>query len=98
MKGMQMDNRRLILNKYLPLKEIGSGGFGSVYVCKDMLVQRLVAIKKIELTELDAQRAHWVREDMNRAAQVDALNAFESGSATINLLTPGEEDSLADSL
>lgn len=93
-----MDNKRLILNKYLPLKEIGSGGFGTVFVCKDMLVQRLVAIKKIELTELDAQRADWVREDMNRAAQVDALNAFETGRSTINLLTVGEEDDLADSL
>ena len=93
-----MNNSRLILNKYLPLKEIGSGGFGTVFVCKDMLMQRLVAIKKIELTELDAQRARWVRDDMNRDAQVDALNAFETGHTTINLLTPGEEDSLADSL
>ena len=93
-----MDNKRLILNKYLPIKEIGSGGFGTVYVCKDMLVQRLVAIKKIELTELDAQRADWVREEMNREAQVEALNAFETGHTTINLMTPGEEDDLADSL
>ena len=93
-----MNNSRLILNKYLPLKEIGSGGFGTVFVCKDMLMQRLVAIKKIELTELDAQRARWVRDDMNRDAQVDALNAFETGHTTINLLTPGEEDSLAVSL
>ena len=93
-----MNNSRLILNKYLPLKEIGSGGFGTVFVCKDMLMQRLVAIKKIELTELDAQRARWVRDDMNRDAQADALNAFETGHTTINLLTPGEEDSLADSL
>lgn len=93
-----MSNARLILNKYLPLKEIGSGGFGTVFVCKDMLMQRLVAIKKIELTELDAQRAQWVREDMNRDAQVDALTAFETGRTTINLLEPGEQDSLADSL
>ena len=91
-------NTPLILNRYLPVKEVGAGGFGQVFACKDMLMQRLVAIKKIELTELDAQRASWVREDMNRDAQVDALNAFETGSTTINLLDEGEKDSLASSL
>ena len=93
-----MRNARLILNKYLPLKEIGSGGFGTVFVCKDMLMQRLVAIKKIELSELDAQRASWVHDDINRDAQIDALNAFETGHATINLLSEEKQDSLTDSL
>lgn len=93
-----MNNTRLILNRYLPVKEIGSGGFGTVLACKDMLMQRLVALKRIELNELDAQRASWVRDDMNRDAQVDALTAFETGRTTIDLLTPGEEDALADSL
>lgn len=82
-----MRNAQLLLNKYLPIKQIGSGGFGTVYVCKDMLMQRLVAIKKIELDELDAQRASWVHSDINRDAQVDALLAFETGNATINLLS-----------
>ena len=93
-----MAQQRLILNKYLPIKEIGSGGFGTVYVAKDMLVQRLVAIKTIELTELDAQRAAWVREDMAREAQVEAVAALDSGRTTLSLITPGEEDELASSL
>ncbi|MBO4352473.1 MAG: serine/threonine protein kinase [Eggerthellaceae bacterium] len=47
----------LILDRYKPLGKAGSGGFGTVQVAWDPRIQRKVAIKTIELTELDAYRA-----------------------------------------
>lgn len=51
-----MARTRLILNRYLPLSEAGAGGFGTVQVAWDTRIQRKVAIKCIELDELDAAR------------------------------------------
>ncbi|WP_143412170.1 protein kinase domain-containing protein [Arabiibacter massiliensis] len=50
-------NRQLILNRYRPIAEAGSGGFSTVQVAWDTRIQRKVAIKCIELDDVDAARA-----------------------------------------
>ena len=47
----------LILDRYEPLGTAGAGGFGTVQVAWDPRIQRKVAIKTIQLSELDARRA-----------------------------------------
>lgn len=47
-----MSRSRLILNRYAPLAEAGSGGFGTVHVAWDTRIQRKVAIKCISLDDL----------------------------------------------
>ncbi len=47
----------LILNRYQPVEKAGSGGFGTVTVAWDTRIQRKVAIKTIELSEMEARRA-----------------------------------------
>lgn len=44
-------NQQLILGRYRPLAEAGSGGFGTVQVAWDTRIQRKVAIKCIELSD-----------------------------------------------
>ena len=45
-----MTNKQLILNRYRPMSEAGTGGFATVQVAWDTQMQRKVAIKCIELT------------------------------------------------
>lgn len=52
-----VNNQQLILNRYRPITTAGSGGFGTVHVAWDTRIQRKVAIKCIELDEIDAARA-----------------------------------------
>ncbi|MEG1434766.1 serine/threonine-protein kinase [Gordonibacter sp.] len=52
-----MANGNLILGRYRPIAEAGAGGFGTVQVAWDTRIQRKVAIKCIELDEVDAARA-----------------------------------------
>ena len=52
-----MRKSKLILDRYRPLGSAGAGGFGTVQVAWDERIQRKVAIKTIQLTELDAERA-----------------------------------------
>lgn len=54
--GRMARNRQLILNRYRPIEEAGAGGFGSVQVAWDTRIQRRVAIKCIELDEVDMAR------------------------------------------
>ena len=37
----------LIANRYEIIKELGSGGFGRVFLCKDIKLQREVAVKRL---------------------------------------------------
>lgn len=50
-------DQQLILNRYRPVGETKAGGFGTVRVAWDTRIQRRVAIKCIELDEMDAARA-----------------------------------------
>ncbi|MEG0757268.1 MAG: serine/threonine-protein kinase [Raoultibacter sp.] len=52
-----MANEQLILNRYRPISEAGSGGFATVQVAWDTRIQRRVAIKCIQLDESQAYRA-----------------------------------------
>lgn len=63
----------LILDRYRLLGEAGSGGFGTVQVAWDPRIQRKVAIKIIELTEVDALRA--------ALPEADAVSAVSDSTA-----------------
>ena len=52
-----MADAPLILNRYRVLATLGSGGFGEVLLAWDPRIQRKVALKKILLTSIDAQRS-----------------------------------------
>lgn len=52
-----MARGQLILDRYEPLGTAGAGGFGTVCIAWDQRIQRKVAIKTIELSEIDARRA-----------------------------------------
>ena len=66
--GRMARNRQLILNRYRPIEEAGAGGFGSVQVAWDTRIQRRVAIKCIELDEVDMARMAFPRGGADAAA------------------------------
>ncbi|MEG1097681.1 MAG: serine/threonine-protein kinase [Raoultibacter sp.] len=51
-----MLDQQLILNRYRPISEAGSGGFATVQLAWDTRIQRRVAIKCIQLDESDITR------------------------------------------
>lgn len=67
-----MARNQLILDRYRPIGESRSGGFGTVRVAWDTRIQRKVAIKCIELDEGDAARAALPGADAVRRPPSDA--------------------------
>lgn len=82
-----MAGNGLILNRYRPIAEAGAGGFGTVRVAWDTRIQRKVAIKCIELDEVDAARA-----------ALPGANAVElpRDHATVGELPPWEDTPYED--
>lgn len=73
---MALGKKDAILGRYLPLNEAGKGGFATVYVAKDLLMQRKVAIKEIELSEYESFRAGLVRDGLLDGEQ----NGLQNGA------------------
>ncbi len=70
-------SQQLILNRYQPIQTAGSGGFGTVILAWDTRIQRKVAIKVIELSEIEAARA--------ALPGADAVNKPASNSSDFEL-------------
>ncbi len=68
---------RLILNRYRPISEAGSGGFATVQLAWDTRIQRRVAIKCIQLSESDIVQAAL----KNRPPVPDFQNPYEDAPA-----------------
>lgn len=79
---MAHEKKDAILGRYLPLSEAGKGGFATVYVAKDLLMQRKVAIKEIVLSEYESFRAGLVQDgllnDAQNGAQLGAQNETQT--------------------
>ena len=60
--------RRLVLDRYEPVRRLGSGGFGTVWLARDLKLGRMVALKRIGMT--DAQVAQRARRESLAAARL----------------------------
>ena len=76
---------RLILDRYRPIGTAGSGGFGTVQVAWDTLIQRKVAIKCIELSGTDASRiAHVGRRAVGSSRTTSLLDGPDDAPVRIH--------------
>ena len=77
-----MTTKQLILNRYRPMSEAGTGGFATVQVAWDIQMQRKVAIKCIELTR--ATSGYSPDEMANAASSPSGDGAPAGGSPSKN--------------
>ena len=65
-----MDNTQLILNRYRPISELGSGGFATVFLAFDTRILRRVAIKCIEI---NPEHAYFLKNDPSLVDKIPGL-------------------------
>lgn len=90
-----MAAHQLILDRYRLIGESHSGGFGTVRIAWDTRIQRKVAIKCIELDEVDAARATLPGADAvrKRSPLADGHDVLaEQDVSTLNCFEPDEDD------
>jgi serine/threonine protein kinase len=68
------------IEEYHFIKQVGEGSFGSVYLARDLLANKLVAVKTLE-------KAHIVKFDKTKSVyrEKDILQKFASHPNVINL-------------
>ena len=101
-----MAHERLILGRYRVMSEAGSGGFATVKVAWDTTIQRKVAIKTIELDEMEAMRLYEAGANggLGAGARERGAGASDRGwgqgalssANTISLLDSGSAESPDD--
>lgn len=73
--------RALVLARYEPIRRLGSGGFGTVWLARDLKLSRLVALKKIPVP--DATVAERARRESLAAARLQhpsIVSLYESAA------------------
>lgn len=83
-----MSRSRLILDRYAPLAEAGTGGFATVQVAWDTRIQRKVAIKCIELEETLVSQRSPLSQGLGSQATV-SLGGVESAATQAFLRDEG---------
>ncbi len=71
-------------DRYLPLRELGSGGMGSVYLCRDRTLDRLVAVKLMhpEVAASPTERNAFLSEGraLARAEHPNLIRIYDIGT------------------
>jgi len=67
--AMDVDPDKFPLDRYVPIFEIGKGGSGTVYYCRDRILDKIVAVKT-----LHALSAHQLLSFQNEARATSRLN------------------------
>jgi hypothetical protein len=77
--GTDGDGRR-VLDRYRLVRQIGSGGFGTVWLAEDERLERAVAVKRIAMHDgADAKRAEREARAAARLAHPGIVALYESG-------------------
>ena len=103
-----MAHKSLILDRYRVIEVAGSGGYATVYHAYDTHLKRDVAIKSMELSAADIERAQMLADKarlrqqraMQAATAAHAATAAAAGHASppteADALTPGSKISFAE--
>ena len=68
----------LIANRYEIIKELGSGGFGRVFLCKDIKLQREVAVKRLNpVSESDLKAKEKFKKEAIRTLDLHHKNIIK---------------------
>jgi len=70
----------LLLGRYRPVRRLGAGGFGTVWLAHDERLNRPVALKRIPLDDGDPQRAEREAQAAARLSHPGIVTLYETGS------------------